>query len=122
MEDSDGRGAGFPALLASERTSRVRTEWPGNPSTAYYSMEEQVWKGQGSQERTPAAQGPDGGRDVTPQRLGQLTGGSEMGLRKRRPQGRDEDSQSTEGTCLKGEVSSSETLRADRSHTTTWVS
>lgn len=69
------QGRGFPAVLASERTSRACAEWPGNPSTAYHSMEEWVWKGQGSRERTPATQGTDRGRDGTPPRLGQLTGG-----------------------------------------------
>ena len=39
-----------------------------------------------------------------------------MGLRKRRPQGRDEDSQSAEGTCLKGEVSSPETASRQITH------
>lgn len=69
------QGRGFPAVLASERTSRACAEWPGNPSTAYHSIEERVCKGQGSRERTPATQGTDGGRDMTPPRLGQLTGG-----------------------------------------------
>lgn len=39
-----------------------------------------------------------------------------MGLRKRRPQGRDEDSKSAEGTYLKGEVSSPETASRQITH------
>lgn len=68
------QGSRLSSPSSFKRTSRVCAEWPGKPSTAYHSMEEQVWKGQGSREETPAAQGTDGGRDVTPPRLGQLTG------------------------------------------------
>lgn len=81
---TDGRRAVFPALPFSFRKDHQGIWWVAWESQhTYYITGEQAQKGHRGLTRILAAQGPGEGRDVAPQRLGQLTRVTEMALGKR---------------------------------------